>query len=343
MLLAQTAGEVLAASADRRAELALLRAALPGAQDTSPAGADPAGARSAAGTGAGVPSVRVTVQACAAAFELPRAAVVTRGVRTDGTWVCFTDACSSGFDLLVRPGPAVLEVLARYRPAPRTRAANRALPARFVLLARQVLLQYPALWWAGVHGRSPLHASAVSRDGQPVLLAGPGGVGKSTMLLAELGRGAVTTSDNLCVSDGRTAYGVLEPIRVQGGVGRRTSHGRREQPLTGRVPALLPVRLVALRRAAGTRTSIHPMDPDQAARTLVAGTYAAGELRRYWAFAASLALATGVGPAHPPVAEVAGRLAAALPCLEAVVGDGDRLRLADLMIALDHDKAGATP
>jgi hypothetical protein len=40
----------------------------------------------------------------------------------------------------------------------------------------------------------------------------------------------------------------------------------------------------------------------------------AGELRRYWAFGATLAAASGLGPALPAVEGVARRLAAALPC-----------------------------
>jgi hypothetical protein len=42
----------------------------------------------------------------------------------------------------------------------------------------------------------------------------------------------------------------------------------------------------------------------------------AGELRRFWPFAAALALATGLGPAHPDVAGVASALAVRLPCIE---------------------------
>jgi hypothetical protein len=60
---------------------------------------------------------------------------------------------------------------------------------------------------------------------------------------------------------------------------------------------------------------------------LVAGTYAAGELRRYWQFCATLALATGMGPAHPPVSEVAHDFAHRLPCVRARVGDGHQLNL----------------
>jgi hypothetical protein len=56
--------------------------------------------------------------------------------------------------------------------------------------------------------------------------------------------------------------------------------------------------------------------PDRAGRVLTAGTFMAGELRRYWPFAATLALGTGLGPAQAPVADVAGALASRLPAIE---------------------------
>src|SRR6266581_2801590 len=79
------------------------------------------------------------------------------------------------------------------------------------------------------------------------------------------------------------------------GVGRGravATHGRREYALPGRVPSLEPDRLVVLRRANGSRASAGPLSSAEAARELVAGTYMAGELRRYWTFAGTLALAT---------------------------------------------------
>jgi hypothetical protein len=59
---------------------------------------------------------------------------------------------------------------------------------------------------------------------------------------------------------------------------------------------------------------------DAAYRALVAGTYAAGELRRYWSLVATLALATGRGPAHPGVEHVAAELTARLPCYQLDLG-----------------------
>jgi len=70
----------------------------------------------------------------------------------------------------------------------------------------------------------------------------------------------------------------------------------------------------------------------EAARELVAGTYMAGELRRFWSFAATLALATGAGPAHPDVCGMAALLASRLPCFEVRVAHGSPAPISELLI-----------
>ena len=166
------------------------------------------------------------------------------------------DACSSGFDLRVEPIGETLRVAARYRPTPQTRAANTLLRTRFRLLAAQTLLHYPALWWASVRGRAPLHVSVTADAGTATMIAGPGGVGKSTLLSAGLKHGEIATADNVCACDGRSAHGLAEPLRVNGSAGRATTtHGRVERQLPGRVPSLDPDRLIVLKRGtAGCRS-----------------------------------------------------------------------------------------
>ncbi len=279
-----------------------------------------------------VVEVSVRVEAAKAAFPTKGWTPLTRGAWTSHGRVIVEDACSSGLDLLVEPSSRGAYVVARSRPDFRNRGLNVASPSRHHLLARAVLLQYPAMWWASVTGRVPLHASALFVGGSGVVLAGPGGTGKSTLLAAELALGGMAVSDNLCVSDGATLEGVVEPLRIAGGTGRRMSHGRREVPWGERADALAADLVVVLTRGDQAEAVVRSVPALQAARVLTAGTYAAGELRRYWAFAATLALGTGLGPPHPPVGEVAARLTASVPCAEVVLPACVGTRLRDLRL-----------
>ncbi|GHF42916.1 hypothetical protein GCM10018783_09720 [Streptomyces griseosporeus] len=274
--------------------------------------------RPADGTGA---DVRVEVEPQHRPFDIRGWRPLARGAHVRDRSVVLHNACGSGFDLCLTVVAEQLQVRARWRPPARERIAARLLRSRFHLLVRAVLLQYPALWWAGHHGRVPLHAGAVTLGGSVPLLAGPGGTGRSTLLLRAVADGGRACADNLCVTDGRDVFGLVEPVRVEGGGGRRMAYGRSERPLPSRVDSLRPDRLVVLCRRPGARPSVRPADPAQAARSLVAGTYMAGELRRYWPFAAALALGTGLGPAHPPVTGAAQELAHLLPADELVLGD----------------------
>ena len=73
------------------------------------------------------------------------------------------------------------------------------------------------------------------------------------------------------------------------------------------------------------------LSPAEAARRLVAGTYAAGELRRFWSIAALVATATGCGPVHPPIEEVAARLTTRLPAVELLLGREPGAGLTELL------------
>lgn len=278
-------------------------------------------------------TVHLEIQGDRQPFSRGGWALIGRDSWASGSEAVIVNACSSGFDLLVRPRGHVLHVSARYRPSPQTRAANMMLGQRFRLLAVQTLLHYPALWWASVRGRVPLHVSVTSGHGMTTMIAGPGGVGKSTLLSAGLSHGEIATADNICACDGNEAHGLAEPLRVTGGPGRAsTYHNRSEQPLPSRAPFLCPDRLVVLRRSPDAgRTAVAELPPADAARALITGTYMAGELRRFWPFAATLALATGIGPAHPDVSGVAAMLAGRLPCLEVSVADGSPTPIGDLL------------
>jgi hypothetical protein len=98
-----------------------------------------------------------------------------------------------------------------------------------------------------------------------------------------------------------------------------------------RAGAVDPDCLVALVRGTGEQPALTTADPDDAARALVTATYMAGELRRFWPFAATLAAGTGVGPAQPPVEEVAAAFAGALPCLTLALGTAPGAGLSELL------------
>jgi hypothetical protein len=256
---------------------------------------------------------------------------LTRGAYRHEDRVLMEDVCSSGFDLLVRGGAEAPEFNFRWRPPMAGLAASKLLRSRFILLSRAVLMQYPALWRASLRGRAPLHASVCTAGELQPMLAGPSGVGKSTLLAQELAAGGHAIGDNICVSDGTTAWGLVEPLRIEGGAGRSMPHRRREQPMQGRATAMIPDVLVALRRGEGEEATVRTCDPAAAARSLVTGTYMAGELRRYWAFAATLAAGTGLGPPHAPVERIAGILAARLPACAVELPRRPGVRLTELL------------
>lgn len=292
--------------------------------------AEGAGQELEPGCGSGA-SVTVRVEDDHRPFDTSGWLRVTRGAWAKDGEVMVENACTAGFDLRLRCTPRHATFTYRWRPSPRDRAASRILRSRFHLLARAVLVQYPALWWAGTLGRAPLHASACTAAGATPLLSSSGGIGRSTLVMGEVGAGGRATGDNLSVGDGETLWGLVEPLRIAGGGGRRMPHGRSEAPMPARVPALEPDVLVALERGGARRPALIPCSPETAARSLVTSTYMAGELRRYWAFAATLSGGTEAGPAHPPIEDVAREFAARLPCFRLVLGRSPEAGLAELL------------
>jgi hypothetical protein len=274
-------------------------------------------------------SVTIRVEGGRQPFPTRGWTLLTRGVFHRAGEVVVANACTAGFDIHVRPVADRVELTYRWRPPARDRAAALALRSRFHLLARAVLLQYPVLWWAGTRGRAPLHANAFAARGSTPLVTAASGVGRSTLVLRELRDGATATGDNISVGDGTTVWGLVEPLRVTGAAGRRMPHGRNEEVLQRRSRALVPDSLVVLRRGTdGAR--LEGWEPETAARSLVASTYMAGELRRYWAFAATLAAGTGIGPAAPPVTEVATAFTETLPVFVLVLPSNGSTSLSQL-------------
>jgi hypothetical protein len=273
------------------------------------------------------PEVSISIESSTDPFDLSGLAPMSRSAWSGKGDLVMRDVCTSGFDLRFRLNEGRPAIAYRWRPPPATRAASMVLRSRFYLLARAALLQYPAMWWASTRGAVPLHAAVLSAGGVALLIAGPAGVGKTTLLMRELRQGGTATSDNLNVSDGHHCWGVVEPVRVEGVTGRRTTHGRHETQLPQRVACLIPDAIVVLRRSIDGALAVGRCSSDEAVRSLAGGTYMAGELRRYWAFAATLATATALGPAHPAISETCAALSRRLSCLEVSLPANCDLRL----------------
>ena len=293
---------------------------------------------------------------------------VSRGVWTCREGVLFQSVGGSGYTQLWQIPPRAagaapaVRVSSHWSPSAASAAAARLLPQRQRALRSQVLLHYPAMWTAlAAHGMTPVHVSLVEVDGVAVLLAGPGGIGKSTLVADALAHGARAVCDNLAVSDGHTVHGLLEPMRLPrdtpapGGAGAssrtaRATHGRREHRWPGRLASACPQLVVVVRRDDRGATRVRPVSDAAAARALVGGTYAAGELQRFWPLVAHLALA-GEGPVHVPLRHTAARLTGDLPCYELTLGGeppapSERGRLAALLAteidAVQRELAPAT-
>jgi hypothetical protein len=259
-------------------------------------------------------TVRISVDETRDRFETQGWMHLSRDAWCCDGHVVVEDVGTSGFDMHLWWEGQVPDVVFRWRPPRTTRAASLVLRKRARLLVRAVLLQYPVLWIASTRGRAPIHAPALSAGPHgPAVIVGPSGVGKTTLVEREIATGGLAVGDNLSVGDGRTVWGIVEPMRTPRGSGRRAPHGRREAHLDHRVPSLEPQLLIVLGR--GVKRRVQACRPEVAARALVASTYAAGELRRYWPLHALLALGTGLGPPHPPVSEVASTFTSRLRCL----------------------------
>jgi hypothetical protein len=109
------------------------------------------------------------------------------------------------------------------------------------------------------------------------------------------------------------------------------THGRREAQLKERVDCLMPDVMVVLRRSVDGALAIRRCSAGEAARSLASGTYMAGELRRYWAFAATLASGSGLGPAHPAVSETSAMLSRRLACREVALPEHCDMRLHEVL------------
>lgn len=276
-------------------------------------------------------TVSIEVERSSQPFDTRGWEPLTRGAWRRRGEVVVRNACTAGFDVRVTSTPGYAAFTYRWRPPTRDHLAARILRSRFHLLARAVLIQFPAMWWATTRGRAPLHASACETTTGTLMLSAAGGVGRSTLIVEELQRGALTTGDNLAVGDGETLWGLVEPMRVEGAGGRRMPHGRGEVALDDRASELAPDCLLVIRRRTDDARAITRCEPEAAARSLVTSTYMAGELRRFWPLAAVLSAGTDAGPPHPPVDAVSRQFADRLPCFSVGLGRAHGTVLSELI------------
>lgn len=129
-------------------------------------------------------SVVVHVEAERRPFDVTGWELLARGAWRRDSEVVIANACTAGFDLYLDCSGDPPRFTYRWRPPARDRAAARVLRSRFHLLARATLLQYPALWRAGMRGRAPLHASGWGSAHSTALVTAQSGIGRSTLVLA---------------------------------------------------------------------------------------------------------------------------------------------------------------
>jgi hypothetical protein len=203
-------------------------------------------------------------------------------------------------------------------------------------------IYYPMAWCLQRgRGWGLMHASAVAMpSGRAVVLAGMGGVGKSTLGLSLLSRpGARLLSDNLLFFDAHHLYSCPEPVRlddlaVKGIAGAGVEPERSALPLTAhpkptyalppglRADAAPPSAVFFLR--AGAEPSCEPIDTGRAARLLAAGNDLAREIEDYRPCAALLdTLAATRGRPRPVAPASLERLLEGIPCALFSRGEGE--------------------
>ena len=96
-------------------------------------------------------------------YGTPRAPV--NAILAAGRDVLFDIDWQGAQQLYQQAGGDVVRVIARIRPTWRHKGLGALDRSRQVLLHRAAIIQYPALWWAGVRGMAPLHVSAVQVGG----------------------------------------------------------------------------------------------------------------------------------------------------------------------------------
>jgi hypothetical protein len=207
----------------------------------------------------------------------------------------------------------------------------KALRERRFTTLLSYLVYYPCWWWLEqTQDFHPIHAAGVLLDSGVVLFGGASGVGKSTLAVALAGMpGAKLLSDSFVLHNGSDVAAVREPILLDAWSRRWLGeHGQDLQPIAWRYCLnragyqLPPGRLAAGGRCTllvfprrAPEQYVRRIAAEQAHQRLSAADLIINDLRRYWAFAATLEQAAPGGLVARREAHLA-RLAAAVPCYE---------------------------
>lgn len=164
------------------------------------------------------------------------------------------------------------------------------------------LAYYPIFWCAETwHGFHPIHAAGAVTDAGAIVLAGPSGVGKSTLAIALAASGARLLSETFLLQRGDTARPVREPILLDAWSRTWLGDGMRHcEPLRGgfvferdgfhyldQLADEARVALIVLPIRA-PHPHVRALTAEEAHQRISAANQLVKDLRRYWAFAAAL-------------------------------------------------------
>lgn len=197
------------------------------------------------------------------------------------------------------------------------------------------LVYYPAFWVSEtLHGRHPIHAAGVVSEGGAVVLAGPSGVGKSTLSVALAAGGAAFLSETFLLHRGTEVWPVREPILLDDfsrrwlgdamaglePLGRSFVFARNGyHRLAGLADRGQATVLLLPRRAP--QTYVRPMAAEEAHRRLSASGQLIRDQRRYAAFAAAFESLAPLGLVERREQELR-RLTEGASCFELGLGPG---------------------
>lgn len=229
-----------------------------------------------------------------------------------------------------RKGRLVFDVAYCYQPKRKKQDAYPDLKRRKLFGLLRYLVHFPIAWHLErTRGWSMIHASAVAWGDGALLVAGPGGAGKTTTCLALAARaGMPLLGENLVFCDGAWIHPIAEPVRVTreslallgdafaaldaNGI---PSDGQRKAmfrlPGDGAAPAR--ARAVFLPRFA-ERGFVRRMDAELASEWIAAAQRLTLELGDYGGYASALDLLWPQAGRSRTEGEVLRRLTAATPC-----------------------------